>query len=132
MKNSKTIIVEGQAILPGKCMEGRVFRIFQVMLELRKRDEMILDFECTALDNSIIARKLKKTIVGNKLEKGIEKASVMVNEEIFSITKKTIVAALENALYNYKYMVKGEINVHWDRSVEAVGGFKEPKNKLTL
>lgn len=96
-----TIVIAGSARLPENITAKHVFGYFAIELEIDPVDSKIVDVSCTVLP-SLGEKILSTALLGNKIEEGIENAIQQLEKRFFSVTKRAIVAALEDAYRWYK------------------------------
>ena len=102
----ETIIVAGSARLPEEVTAKHVFGCITIELEIDPFDSTIVDISCTLVP-SLGGKILHNALVGNKVEEGIEKAIIQLEVRFFSVTRRAVIAALEDAYRWYKkYLTK--------------------------
>jgi len=99
-----TIIVAGSARLPENITAKHVFGYFAIELEIDPVDTKIVDVSCTALP-SLGEKILNNALLGSEVEEGIHGAIQQLERRFFSVTKRAIIAALEDAYKWYKKSV---------------------------
>jgi hypothetical protein len=97
----ETIIVAGSARLPEEVTAKHVFGCITIELEIDPFDSTIVDISCTLVP-SLGGKILHNALVGNKVEEGIEKAIIQLDGRFFSVTRRAVIAALEDAYRWYK------------------------------
>ncbi len=97
----ETIIVAGSARLPEEVTAKHVFGCITIELEIDPFDSTIVDISCTLVP-SLGGKILHNALVGNKVEEGIEKAIIQLEGRFFSVTRRAVIAALEDAYRWYK------------------------------
>jgi len=97
----ETIIVAGSARLPEEVTAKHVFGCITIELEIDPVDSTIVDISCTLVP-SLGGKILHNALVGNKVEEGIEKAIIQLEGRFFSVTRRAVIAALEDAYRWYK------------------------------
>ena len=97
----ETIIVAGSARLPEEVTAKHVFGCITIELEIDPFDSTIVDISCTLVP-SLGGKILHNALVGNTVEEGIEKAIIQLEGRFFSVTRRAIIAALEDAYRWYK------------------------------
>ena len=100
-----TIIVAGSARLPENITARHVFGFFAIELEIDPVDYTIVDVSCTMLP-SLGEKIVYNALLGNKVKEGIEDAIEQLERRFFSVTKRAVVAALEDAYKWYKKSIK--------------------------
>ncbi len=100
-----TIIVAGSARLPENNTANHVFGFFAIELEIDLADNKIVDVSCTMLP-SLGEKIVCNALLGNETEKGIGDAIEQLERRFFSVTKRAIIAALEDAYKWYKKSIK--------------------------
>lgn len=102
----ETIIVAGSARLPEEVTAKHVFGCITIELEIDLVDSTIVDFSCTLVP-SLGGKILHNALVGNTVEEGIEKAITQLDRRFFNVTRRAVIAALEDAYRWYKkYLTK--------------------------
>ncbi len=102
----ETIIVAGSARLPEEVTAKHVFGCITIELEIDPVDSTIVDFSCTLVP-SLGGKILHNALLGNKVEEGIEKAITQLDSRFFNVTRRALIAALEDAYRWYKkYLTK--------------------------
>jgi len=91
----ETIIVAGSARLPEEVTAKHVFGCITIELEID------VDISCTLVP-SLGGKILHNALVGNTVEEGIEKAIIQLEGRFFSVTRRAVIAALEDAYRWYK------------------------------
>lgn len=93
-----TIIVAGSARLPENITARHVFGYFAIELEIDPVDYKVVDVSCTILP--FLGEKIiYNALLGNEVEEGINNAIQQLERRFFSVTKRAIIAVLEDA-YN--------------------------------
>ena len=96
-----TIVIAGSARLPENITAKHVFGYVTIELEIDPVDSQIVDVSCTLLP--FLGEKiLCDALLGNKIEQGIEDAIKQLDRRFFSVTKRAVIAALEDAYKWYK------------------------------
>jgi hypothetical protein len=102
----ETIIVAGSARLPEEVTAKHVFGCITIELEIDPVDSTIVDISCTLVP-SLGGKILHNALVGNTVEEGIEKAITQLDRRFFNVTRRALIAALEDAYRWYKkYLTK--------------------------
>jgi len=102
----ETIIVAGSARLPEEVTAKHVFGCITIELEIDLVDSTIVDFSCTLVP-SLGGKILHNALVGSTVEEGIEKAIIQLDRRFFNVTRRALIAALEDAYRWYKkYLTK--------------------------
>ncbi len=102
----ETIIVAGSARLPEEATAKHVFGCITIELEIDPVDSTIVDISCTLIP-SLGGKILHNALLGNKVEEGIEKAIIQLDRRFFNVTRRAVIAALEDAYRWYKkYLIK--------------------------
>ena len=100
-----TIIVAGSARLPENITAKHVFGYFTIELEIDPVDNKIVDVSCTMVP-SLGEKVVYNILLGSKVREGIEDAIEQLEKRFFSVTKKAIIAALEDAYKWYKKFIE--------------------------
>ncbi len=100
-----TIVVAGSARLPENITAKHVFGYFAIEIEIDLLDSKIVDVSCTVLP-SLGEKILYSALLGNKVEEGIKNAIEQLERRFFSVTKRAIIAALEDAYKWYKKSIE--------------------------
>ncbi len=101
----ETIIVAGSARLPEEATAKHVFGCITIELEIDLVDFTIVDFSCTLVP-SLGGKILHNALVGSTVEEGIKKAITQLNSRFFNVTRKAVIAALEDTYRWYKKSLK--------------------------
>ena len=101
----ETIIVAGSARLPEEATAKHVFGCITIELEIDPVDSTIVDFSCTLVP-SLGGKILHNALVGSTVEEGIKKAITQLNSRFFNVTRKAVIAALEDTYRWYKKSLK--------------------------
>lgn len=97
----ETIIVSGSSRLPENITAKHVFGYFSIELEVDPVDFKIVDVSCTLLP--FLGEKiLHNALLGYQIEEGIKNAIEQLERRFYSVTKRAIIAALEDAYTWYK------------------------------
>lgn len=96
-----TIVIAGSARLPENITAKHVFGYFAIELEIDPVDSKIVDISCAMLP-SLGEKILYNALLGDKIEEGIKNAINQLEKRFFSVTKRAIIAALEDAYKWYK------------------------------
>ena len=97
----ETIIVAGSARLPEEVTAKHVFGCITIELEIDPVDSTIVDISCTLVP-SLGGKILHNALLGNKVDEGIEKAIIQLDRRFFNVTRRAVIAALEDAYRWYK------------------------------
>ena len=100
-----TIIVAGSARLPENITARHVFGFFAIELEIDPVDCKIVDVSCTMLP-SLGEKIVQNALLGNEVEEGIKDAIEQLERRFFSVTKRAVIAALEDAYKWYKKSIE--------------------------
>lgn len=98
----KTIIISGSSRLPENITAKHVYGFFCIELEVDPKDSKIVDCSCTLVP-SLGQKILYGALLGETIEEGIRKAIEEVETRFYSVTKRAVIAALEDA---YKWYQK--------------------------
>ena len=102
----ETIIVAGSARLPEEVTAKHVFGCITIELEIDPVDSTIVDVSCTLVP-SLGGKILHNVLVGSTVDEGIEKAITQLDRRFFNVTRRALIAALEDAYRWYKkYLTK--------------------------
>ncbi len=102
----ETIIVAGSARLPEDVTAKHVFGCITIELEIDLVDSTIVDISCTLIP-SLGGKILHNALVGNTVDEGIEKAIIQLDRRFFNVTRRALIAALDDAYRWYKkYLTK--------------------------
>ncbi len=107
----ETIIVAGSARLPEEVTAKHVFGCITIELEIDPVDSTIVDFSCTLVP-SLGGKILHNALVGSTVEEGIEKAITQLDSRFFNVTRRAVIAALEDAYRWYKKSLKKRVMAH--------------------
>ena len=97
----KTIVIAGSARLPENITAKHVFGYVTIELEIDPVDSTIVDISCTLMP--FLGEKiLYKALLGNKVDDGIKEAITQLDKRFYSVTKRAVIAAFEDAYRWYK------------------------------
>jgi hypothetical protein len=97
----ETIIIVGSARLPEEVTAKHVFGYITIELEIDPVDSTIVDISCTLVP-SLGKKILRNALLGNKIDEGIEEAIIQLDTRFFNVTRRAVIAALEDAYKWYK------------------------------
>jgi len=104
----ETIVISGSSRLPENITTKHVFGYFSIEMEVDPVDFKIVDVSCTLLP--FLGEKiLHNSLLGYKVEEGIKNAIEQLERRFFSVTKRAIIAALEDAYKWYKKSLEEKI-----------------------
>jgi len=99
-----TIIVAGTARLPEKIRGKDAFGYFAIYLEVDPVNSEIVDVSSTLI-SSLGEKIVHDALLGREIGKGIQYTIQQLENRFFAVTKRAIVAALEDAYKWYgKYL----------------------------
>lgn len=101
----ETIIFTGSARLPKDVSAQHGFGCVTIELEIDLTDETIVDISCTLIP-SLGEKVLRNALLGNKVDDAIEETVMQLETRFFNVTRKAIIAALEEAYRWYKKYLK--------------------------
>ena len=97
----ETVVIAGSARLPENITAKHVFGYITIELEIDPVNDTIVDVSCTLLP--FLGEKiLHNALLGNKVDEAIEDAVIQLDRRFFSVTKRAVIAALEDAYRWYK------------------------------
>ncbi len=97
----ETVVIAGSARLPENITAKHVFGYITIELEIDPVDDTIVDVSCTLLP--FLGEKiLYNALLGSKFDEAIEDAVIQLDRRFFSVTKRAVIAALEDAYRWYK------------------------------
>jgi len=97
----ETIVIAGSARLPENVTAKHVFGYVTIELEIDPVDRTVVDVSCTLLP--FLGEKiLQNALLGNRFEAAIEDAVAQLDRRFYSVTKRAIIAALEDAFRWYQ------------------------------
>ena len=97
----ETVVIAGSARLPENITAKHVFGYVTIELEIDPVDDTIVDVSCTLLP--FLGEKiLHNALLGSKFDEAIEDAVIQLDRRFFSVTKRAVIAALEDAYRWYK------------------------------
>jgi hypothetical protein len=97
----ETVVIAGSARLPENITAKHVFGYITIELEIDPVDGIIVDVSCTLLP--FLGEKiLHNSLLGNKVDEAIKDAVIELDRRFFSVTKRAVIAALEDAYRWYK------------------------------
>ncbi len=114
----ETIIVAGSARLPEEVTAKHVFGCITIELEIDLVDSTIVDVSCILIP-SLGGKILHNALLGNNVDEGIEKAIIQLDRRFFNVTRRAVIAALEDAYRWYKKFL-GEKRVMAHRELHRV------------
>ncbi len=97
----KTIVIAGSARLPEDVTAKHVFGCVTIELEVDLADKTIVDISCTLVP-TLGEKILRNALLGNKIDEGIEEAIIQLDSRFFNVTRKAVIAALEDVFRWYK------------------------------
>ena len=100
-----TIIIAGSARLPENTTAKHISGFFSIELEIDPVDCKIVDVSCTMLP-SLGEKIVYNILLGNEVKEGIRDAIQQLERRFFSVTKRAIIAALEDAYKWYKKSIE--------------------------
>jgi hypothetical protein len=104
----ETIVVAGSARLPENITAKHVFGYITIELEIDPVDDTIVDVSCTLLP--FLGEKiLHKALLGNKVDEAIKGAIIQLDGRFSSVTKRAVIAALEDAYRWYKKFLEKRV-----------------------
>jgi len=99
-----TIIVAGTARLPEKIRGKDAFGYLAIYLEVDPVNSEIVDVSTTLIP-SLGEKIVHDALLGREIKKGIQQAIQQLENRFFGVTKRAIIAALEDAYKWYgKYL----------------------------
>ena len=101
------IIISGYARLPENVTARHVFGYFSIELEVNTNNDEIVDCSTTMLPG-LGQKILDNALLGNEVEKGLKQAIREIEERFFSVTKKAVIAALQD-VYKWYEKSKGDV-----------------------
>ncbi len=102
---ANTIIIAGSARLPEGVTAKHVFGYLTIELEIDLVDSIVVDISC-ALMPSLGEKILQNALLGSNIHEGIEEAIIQLDKRFFSVTRRAVIAALEDAYRWYKKSLK--------------------------
>ena len=104
----ETVVIAGSARLPENITSKHVFGNVTIELEIDLADSTIVDFSCTLLP--FLGEKiLHNALLGNKVDEGIADAVQQLDQRFFGVTKRALIAALEDGYRWYKKSVEAKV-----------------------
>jgi len=101
----ETVVIAGSARLPENITAKHVFGYITIELEIDPVDSTIVDISCTLLP--FLGEKiLHSALLGNKVDEAIQSAIAQLDKRFYSVTKRAVIAALEDAYRWYKKSVE--------------------------
>ena len=97
----ETVVIAGSARLPENITAKHVFGYVTIELEVDPVDDTIVDVSCTLLP-FLGDKILHNALLGNKIDEAIEDSIMQLDRRFFSVTKRAVIAALEDAYGWYK------------------------------
>jgi hypothetical protein len=100
-----TIVIAGSARLPKNVTTKHVFGCVTIELEVDLADKTIVDISCTLVP-TLGEKILRDSLLGNKVDEGIEEAIIQLDSRFFNVTRRAVIAALEDTFRCYKKSLK--------------------------
>ena len=97
----ETIVISGSARLPKDVIAKHVFGCVTIELEVDLADKTIVDISCTSVP-TLGEKILRNALLGNKIDEGIEEAIIQLDSRFFNVTRRAVIAALEDVFRWYK------------------------------
>ena len=97
----ETIVIAGSARLPEDVAAKHVFGSVTIELEVDLADKTIVDISSTLVP-TLGEKILRNVLLGNKIDEGIEEAIIQLDSRFFNVTRRAMIAALEDAFRWYK------------------------------
>ena len=104
----ETIVIAGSARLPENATAKHVFGYMTIELEIDPFDDTIVDVSCTLLP-FLGDKILHDALLGNKVDEAIENTIMQLDRRFFSVTKRAVIAALEDAHRWYKKFLEKKV-----------------------
>ncbi len=102
----ETLVFSGVARLPENASAKHVYGCFTIEIEVDPKDHKIVDASGTMLP-ALGEKILLNALIGNNMEEGIKKAVDQIERRFYSVTKRAVIAALEDAYQWYgRYLEK--------------------------
>ena len=95
------MVIGGFAKLPERLTGKNSYSFIAIEFEIDSTDWKVLDIYCTLLP-FVEKEILYKACMGKNIDEGIEKALEQLNKRFCGATKRTIIAALEDAYRCYE------------------------------
>ena len=102
---ANTVIIAGSARLPEGVTAKHVFGCLAIELEIDPVDSIVVDISCTLMP-SLGEKILRDALLGSNVHEGIEEAIIQLDKRFFSVTRRAVIAALEDAYRWYKKSLK--------------------------
>lgn len=101
----KTVVIAGSARLPAGVPAKHIFGCVTIEIEINLTDETIVDLSCTLVP-SLGEKILRNVLIGNKVDEAVGDAVMQLETRFFNITRKAMIAALEDAHRRYKKLLQ--------------------------
>lgn len=101
-----TIILAGFSRLPEKMTAKNSNGFMSVELELDPKDNKVVDFNCSVV-SSLVEKVVGNALLGFEIEEGVRECISQIETRHYSVTKRALIAALEDVFRNYQ-MYLGE------------------------
>lgn len=95
------IVVCGVSRLPENIAAKHVYGFLNIELEVDPFDSRITDVSSTLMP-TLGHKMLCNALIGFEFEEGIKNAVINIEQRFFSITKRAVIAALEDAFRVYR------------------------------
>ncbi|MHC4395145.1 MAG: DUF3870 domain-containing protein [Planctomycetota bacterium] len=100
-----TIVISGSAKLPENSVAKHVLGLLTIELEIDLPDTKVVDVSCILVP-SLGERMLRTVLVGNTFDAGIRDAVEQLDKRFFNVTKRAVIAALEDASKCYRRAIR--------------------------
>ena len=96
-----TIILAGFSRLPEKMTAKNSNGFMSVELELDPKDNKVVDFNCSVV-SLLVEKVLNNALLGFEIEEGVRECISQIETRHYSVTKRALIAALEDVFRNYQ------------------------------
>ncbi|HNW91783.1 MAG TPA: DUF3870 domain-containing protein [bacterium] len=96
-----TVILAGFARLPESIAARHHCGFLSIEIELDPHDNRIVDCNCTAVSN-LVVKIMGNTLLGSPIESGIRMCMEQLETRLYSVTKRALIAALEDVYRNFQ------------------------------
>ena len=105
---AETLIITGTSRLPENVTANHVYGFLSIDIEIDPQSDQVVDFACTLVPK-LVEKVLSDCLVGYPFEEGIKNCLAKLDTRFFSSTKRSIMAAIEDA-YKWYQRYKDQIS----------------------
>ena len=97
----ETKIFSGSARLPEEAVGNHASNRLTIEIEINLVDSTIIDISCAGI-SSLEEKILRSALLGKRVEQAIEDAQLQVSQRFVTITKKALIAALQDVYRRFQ------------------------------